>query len=168
MPMVSKLERSEYLQATHPVLFKLCVAHPVPSILEFRCNTNLPFCYGRSDAGFPIPAAWDTEQVKVIPLWETATSLNAVRLGSEEEFIEINYEDVNDVLIIAKSVDGLFSYLFYFLIESVGGKEAKRFADIEALASYLSFNKLDVVMELIPRLHGKPDYESLWQFTRSL
>jgi hypothetical protein len=164
MLMVSKLARSEYLQTTHPILFKLCVAYPVPSILEFRCNTALPW----SDEGSLIPAAWDTDEVKVIPLWEGGSTLTAIRVSSDEEFIQINYEDPNDLLVIAKSVDGLFTYLFYFLVESAGGKEAEGFNEIEELASYLRFDKLDIVMELIRRLYGKPDYESLSAFTRSV
>lgn len=168
MPIVSKSKRAEYLEQRHPVLHKLCVPANVPTILEFRLNTKLPFCYGRSNDGSPVPADWDEEGVSVIPLWESASGLIAIRGNrGAEEFVQINYEDANDVEIIAKSVDGLFAYLFYFLIESNGGPGTEGFADIQNLAAHLEFDKLSLVVESIPRFAAEQDFDSFWQFTRS-
>jgi len=168
MPIVSKTQRSDYLKQHHPILYKLCVAAGLPSLLEFRINTDLPFCYGRSDRGSPIPAEWDDESVSVIPLWETPSGVIAIRtLREREEFVYITYEDAGDVKIIAKSTDGLFAYLFYFLVESCDGSESDEFSAIARLASYLEFDKLDAVIEAMVKFAEDPDYESLWQFTRS-
>ena len=169
MSIVSKSERSRYLQQHYPVLFKLCVAGELPKILTYRCNTELPFCYGATERSSPIPAGWDSDSVKVIPLWENGSGLTAVRVTlGKAEFVQISYENPSDVEVLAKSIDGLLTYLLYFLVESAAGQEDDEFVEIQELASYLEFDKLALVVNLVKRQASDPDYESLFEVTRSM
>jgi hypothetical protein len=145
------------------------VLNELPTILTYRYNTQLQFCYGATDKATQIPADWDSSAVKVIPLWEGGSSLFAIRLvAHESEFIQINYEDPNDIEVISTSSNGLFAYLFYFLVESLDDEDEEELADIKRLATDLEFDKLDLIFGSVKRISSEPDYESLWELTRSL
>ncbi|MEW4565585.1 hypothetical protein AB1K70_23895, partial [Bremerella sp. JC770] len=95
--------------------------------------------------------------------------LFAIRhVGQESEFIQINYEDPNDVEVISTSSNGLFAYVFYFLVESLDDEDDEELADIKRLATDLEFDKLDLILESVNRTSSEPDYESLRELTRSL
>ena len=169
MSIVSRAERSRDLEQHYPILFKLCVANALPEILTYRMNADLPFCYGATAETTLIPSDWDSEDVRVVPLWESGSSLTALRrISGETDFVQINYEDPNDVEVLAKSVEGLFTYLFFFLVESVGEGDGEEFSEIEQLASYLGFEKLGMVVDLVKRVSSESDYESLFEVTRGI
>jgi hypothetical protein len=169
MPIVSKRERRQYLEDNFPVLFKLCFANSPPEILSYRLNTELPFSYRNSDESSAVPADWDSEVVSVIPLWEGGSSLTAIRVTAlRREFIQIDFEDPGDAEVIAVSTEGLFTYLFFFLIESLGEKDDDELREIEDLAAYLEFQGLPATFSLVERLSADEDYERLFAATRSL
>lgn len=169
MPIVSKAERSHYLEDTEPILFKLCVANELPTILSYRCNTKLPFCYGASVESASIPAEWDSPNLKVIPLWETGASVTATAVeDGETKYIQFNFEDPNDVEFIAKSPKGLLLYVFYFLVESLDREDEGELQEIQQLAPYVEFDKLDLVFGLVDQIATEPNYASLLKCTRSL
>jgi hypothetical protein len=169
MPIVSKAERSQYLEKNEPILSKLCVANELPTILSYRCNTQLPFCYGATEESSSIPAEWDSPNLRVIPLWEGGSSVTAIAVKDEEtKYIQINYENPNDVEFIATSSRGLFLYLFYFLVESLDEDDEEEQKEIQQLASYVEFDKLDLVFRSVGQMAVESDYSTLLELTRSL
>lgn len=169
MPIVSKAERADFLQQNEPVLYKLCVADALPTILSFRFCTQLNFCYGASGAGSSIPADWDANDLKVIPLWEGGYSLTAMAVSdSETRFIQINFEVPSDVEVIAKRSNGLLFHLFYFLVESLDKEDRAKRQEIEDLAAYLDFDQLELVFKTVDSLSSASDYDPLLELTRSL
>lgn len=169
MPIVSLADRSQFLKQNEPILFRLCVSNELPPILTYRFNTQLKFCYGATDESTKIPADWDSSSVIVVPLWESGSGLFAIRqIGQDSEFIQINYEDPNEVEVISTSTNGLFAYVFYFLVESLDDEDEEELAEVKQLAADLEFDSLNLIFNSVKRISSESDYDSLWELTRSL
>lgn len=170
MPIVSNRYRSHFLNTHYPTLSNLCIKNSLPAILTHRINTHLPFCYGRQDGISSIPASWDSPHLEVIPLWEDSLGITAICVdGNDSSFIDIPFEDPDDITVTAKTTDGLFFVLFYFLVESLGGPDEKRFREIQDLANTLEFEKLDLVVHSVERFSSEPNFDKLfWELSRSI
>lgn len=168
MPIVSYADRTQYLLSHYPILLPLCAPERLPSIVSHRMNAELPFCYGKSKSGSPIPVGWDSPDTRVVPLWENANGIVAIRLRHDSlDFVQINFEDPSDVDVIARSINGLLFYVFYFLIESAGDNAAE-LSEIKQLANCLKFEMLDAVAESVSRLGQQNDSESILSLFRSI
>lgn len=104
--------------------------------------------------------------MEIVPLWEDANGIVAMRkVDGNEDFIHISLERPENPLVISHSVNGLLTYLMFFVVESHGEFEALR---VEELAKFLDFSGVDVVKKLAHQLREAASYDELWQFTRSV
>lgn len=174
MPIVSPSEREQFLERLPTGLRGLCRGETRNGLLDYRCRVSPLMVYQGSTDGI-IPAAWDrVDGPPVVPLWESDVDLTAWRGGLFSDFVEIDVEDPEDPVQIAKTPEGLLAYVFFFLIQDLGGAAqlSERPDDmvlLQSLATDLGFKNLDEILVLERDLSTDPSWLSrLLEFTTSV
>ncbi|WP_145453702.1 hypothetical protein [Gimesia panareensis] len=153
-------------------LRELSLGEVIDQHLAYRCNVSALQCYTSSETGGPLPASWDADSApEIVPLWECDLSLLALR---DEEFVEIDYEALEDLTVIARSEQGMFAYLFFYLIEDLGGSQCfkqgnQEYDSLLRLNSQLRFEHLEDILNF-QRQYGSEINcrDLLLNYTRSI
>lgn len=141
MSIVSKLDRKKYISQYCRELYVICFEESKADWLDFRCNRELLYVYSSTTNEFNLPVAWDDNGLKIVPLWECGTNLFAMRCknGCNKDFIKIDYEDADEVIVISESYQGLIAYLIYYIVEDMGG--AEEIENTDTLKELAAFSK---------------------------
>tara|TARA_R110002124_G_scaffold57984_6_gene162069 strand:- start:65 stop:589 length:525 start_codon:yes stop_codon:yes gene_type:complete len=172
MPLVSLQKRSKLLEELKTGLRSLSLGELTNEYLEYRCRISPLLCYESSEEGGFLPASWDkSEAPEIVPLWECDLTMIAMR---GEEYLEIDWENIEDITLIARSEQGLLSYVFFYLIEDLGGanqlmNQKQDYESLLQLSREMGFEHLKAVIEF-QRNHGA-DFncvDLLLEFTLSI
>ena len=155
MAIVSKNDRNSFLSKNYRELYELSIGNASREWLEFRCVNELPITYGQSEPGGLLPTSWDNDDVFIYPLWECGICLTALKKDGEKiDFIEVDFEDPEELLVISRSYQGLIAYLMYYIIEDAGGEatiKSDRPEFLEELREFsekMNFSFLNEVIKL--------------------
>lgn len=173
MPLVSEEMRNIELEKLPSGIRKLCTGSIKHERLDYRCRTSNMYCYSISNTGESFQTSWDSvEKPQILPLWECDLSLVAKR---GDEFVEIDYEDPEELLIISFSIQGVLAYLFYYLVEDFGGGDTllkssnQELKELENISDEVGFNHLMDVLKLQIEIGSHYDCsDKLLMFTKSL
>lgn len=172
MPIISLHLRSKRLEVLKIGLRELSLGEVVDQQLAYRCHTSDLYCYASSETGGPLPATWDGESApEIVPLWECELSLLALR---DKEFVEIDYDDLEDLTVIARSEQGILAYLFFYLVEDLGGAQHLNQGNHESesllrLNSQLQFKHLEDIIDFQRRSGSEINcHDLLLNYTRSI
>lgn len=162
MPIVSKQQRLERIAHFGVGLRRLCLGEIDDERVLYRCRVNTMACYSGSDEGSSFPASWDTHDI--IPLWECDTSLCAER---DNSFVQLEYDDPEELTLIAAGEQGMLSYVMFYLLEDYGS--AGESGVIKDTSDLLGFEHLDQLLSFQTAFGGKVDcFQRLLQFTRTI